>query len=163
MISYNDPPMDKLTFSSRLELLLQEAGQLIPREPLPALPARDGIPAWHPHELALWNIGESIRQLILEAKQFPSDIQVKNILAVCRNPAAGRGRQSFVLLLGKVRYACYAEEMASLLADRDISGQVINTLYKMKAPGYADQIQPFLADHQTWIRNEAKRYLQKYQ
>ena len=56
----------------------------------------------------------------------------------------------------------FAEQIASLIYDDDVDGQVIDTLYKMGVTGYADLIEPFLTHNRTWIRNEAKRYIQKY-
>ncbi len=47
--------------------------------------------------------------------------------------------------------------------DHDVDGQVIDSLYKMGANEYVELIKPFLTHKQTWIRNEAKRYIQKYE
>lgn len=66
------------------------------------------------------------------------------------------------MLLGKKMFRDYAEQIVTLLNDVDVDGHVIDTLYKMGATEYTDLIEPFLTHNSTWIRNEAKRYIQKY-
>ena len=67
------------------------------------------------------------------------------------------------MLLGKVKYREYANELISLLQDDDVNGHVIDTLYKMRADSYVALIAPFLTHKQTWIRNTAKKYVQKFE
>ncbi len=59
-------------------------------------------------------------------------------------------------------YCCYANQIVVLLSDDSVNGHVIDTLFKMDAKEYVEQIEPFLTHKQTWIRNEAKRYVRKY-
>lgn len=156
--------MDRNTFDSQIHQLLTEASAEIPIDPLPDLPGLPSfpeVPQWHPHEHILWKIGEQMRQLMAESGKHLNDGHIDAVLQICRNPNAGRGRQSFVLLLGKVRYARFADAIVPLLQDPDVCGQVVNTLYKMKASGHADAVRPLLDHEQAWIRKEARRYLQK--
>ncbi len=158
--------MDRETFDKKLNQLLSESQALIPAEALPDLPFMDGAPDvhdWYEFESKLWEKGEDIRQLILQAKKKPTKQQADKILEICMNINGKRGRESFVMLLGKKQYAHYAEKIASLLSDTYVDGHVIYTLYKMGAEGYSVQIEPFTKHNRTWIRNLAKRYLQKYQ
>lgn len=156
--------MDRNTFDSQIHQLLTEASAEIPIDPLPDLPGLPSfpeVPQWHPHEHILWKIGEQMRQLMAESGNHLNDDHIDAVLQICRNPNAGRGRQSFVLLLGKVRYARFADAIVPLLQDPDVCGQAVNTLYKMKASGHTDAVRPLLDHEQTWIRKEARRYLQK--
>ncbi len=158
-------PTTRKAFDRRLQLLLEEAVSLIPAVPLPdPVPGRspEDTPAWHPHELRIWALGEEIRQLLVQNGKLLNEAQVSRILTVCQDNRAGRGRQSFVMLLGRTRYAASAPALAPLLSDPDICGQVINVLYKMRAASHAAQIRPFADCPCTWIRNEAKRYLAAY-
>jgi hypothetical protein len=66
------------------------------------------------------------------------------------------------MLLGKKCYAEYAPIIASFLSDDDIDGHVVDTLYKMGTPDYVAQIQPLTKHNRTWIRNIAKKYINKY-
>jgi len=152
--------MDRTTFDTQINALLQDAAVLIPK-----VNRDEDLPVsfdWFRWEMDLWNLGEQIRQLLLLHSKALTIDQARDVLNICLTRAAGKGRQSFVLLLGKTKYSPMAESLSSLLSDPDVCGQVINTLYKMKAPGYSDQIRPFLSHKQAWIRKEAQRYLQKY-
>lgn len=145
--------------------MLERAEQLIPPLLLPKLPPSkpkwSTEPEWRAFEYALWRLGEEIRQVTAryKAARFTPE-QLRRVLAVAVHPRAQRGRQSFILLLGYKKYQDCAAALARQLADPDVTGQVIDTLYKMQAAGYAAQIQPYLQDGN--VRRYAKRYLAKY-
>ncbi len=157
--------MDRKAFDSDLNNLLTRAEALIPKENLPDLPYMDLAPDvhdWYEFEHRLWEIGEEIRQFLSENKNKLNKNQIDRIVSICLDKKAKRGRQSFVMLLGKKIYNSYADMIVTVLNDDDVDGQVIDTLYKMGAKEYVEQIEPFLTHNRTWIRNEAKRYVQKY-
>ena len=106
--------------------------------------------------------GEEIRQLVLSARKELNKEQSDRVCKICLDIKAKRGRRSFVMLLGKKRYVIYAESLVSLLPDEDIDGHIISALNKMRASQYSTQILPYASHKITWIRNEAKRYIQKY-
>ena len=157
--------MDRKVFDNELDTLLTRAEALIPEENLPDLPFMDLAPDvhdWYMFEHELWEVGEDIRQFLLENKNKLNVSQIERIVKICLDKRAKRGRQSFVMLLGKKIYNSYADMIVTVLNDDDVDGQVIDTLYKMGAKEYVEQIEPFLSHNRTWIRNEAKRYIQKY-
>lgn len=157
--------MDRNVFDYELNNFLVRAEELIPAEELPDLPFMELAPDvhdWYKFEHQLWDIGEEIRQFLSANKNKLNELQIERILEICLDKRAKRGRQSFVMLLGRKMYCCYANRIVTLLTDDDVDGQVIDTLYKMGAKGYEEQIEPFLTHNRTWIRNEAKRYIQKY-
>lgn len=157
--------MDRKVFDNELDTLLTRAEALIPEENLPDLPFMDLAPDvhdWYMFEHELWEVGEDIRQFLLENKNKLNVSQIERIVKICLDKKAKRGRQSFVMLLGKKIYNSYADMIVTVLNDDDVDGQVIDTLYKMGAKEYVEQIEPFLTHNRTWIRNEAKRYVQKY-
>ncbi|MBQ7302375.1 MAG: hypothetical protein IJW89_02195 [Clostridia bacterium] len=157
--------MDRLDFDNQFNKILSEAESLIPNEALPDLPFMPEAPDVHDYyrfELDLWDKGEEIRQLIFNSKKKPNHEQIKRICSICINPFAKRGRQSFVMLLGKKCYAEYAPLIAPFLSDDDINGHVADTLYKMGTPDYISQIHPLVEHKRTWIRNIAKKYINKY-
>lgn len=157
--------MNRVEFDARIDRFLLSAERLIPQEKLPDLPFMELAPTvhdWYDFEHELWELGENIRQLILSEKKDFNAEQADRICKICENVKAKRGRQSFVMLLGKRRFLTYADRIAHILPDDDIDGHIISTLYKMGASQYVDIIKPY-ADHRiTWIKNEAKRYIQKY-
>ena len=158
-------PMDRDLFDKKLDKLLTEAELLIPDEELPYLPYMESAPDvhdWYAFENELWGKGEEIRQHIVLGKKKLKKEQIERIVSICMNKNAKRGRESFILLLGRKCYIDYAEKIATLLTDADVDGHVIDTLYKMGAEGYTSQIAPFTSHNRTWIRNKAKKYIEKY-
>lgn len=159
-------PFKRNRFDDGIESLLRKAEALIPDEMLPDLPYMELAPdvhEWYTFEHELWKVGEEIRLLTSEYKMKFNKDQINRIVNICLDKRAKRGRQSFVLLLGRKMYADYADKMVLILKDDDIDGQVIDTLYKMQAGQYVELIKPFLNHNRTWIRNEAKRFIQKFE
>ncbi len=157
--------MDRKAFDSELNNFLTRAEALIPEDNLPDLPFMDLAPDvhnWYEFEHKIWEVGEEIRQFLYKNKNKLNENQINRIVSICLDKKAKRGRQSFVMLLGKKIYSGYADKIVTVLNDDDVDGQVIDTLYKMGVKDYVIQIEPFLAHNRTWIRNEAKRYIQKY-
>lgn len=158
--------MSRTVFDNEMDDLLSAAESIIPDNIMPDLPYMTSAPdvhEWHAYELSLWNTGEKIRQLISLHKKHLTQNQLERILNICQDKRAARGRQSFVMLLGRKQYADYSHKLISLLHDDDINGHVIDTLYKMRAPGYSTIIAPFLQHNRSWIRKAADRYLQKFE
>ena len=156
--------IDRETFDNKISELIGKAESLIPDKKLPDLPFMElasDVHDWHEHEHLLWEIGEEIRQYVLVSKKQLNDEQIEEIIGICKNSCAGRGRQTFVILLDKCKFNKFANKIVGLLNDDDIDGHIISTLYKMKAYDYADYVKPFLHHKQLWIRKEAKRYMEK--
>ena len=85
--------MDRSTFDSELQALLAAANSRIPAHSLPDLPGIPGfpgVPGWHEEELALWNQGEAIRQLVRTAGKKLNRTQIAEILDICKNRNAGK-------------------------------------------------------------------------
>lgn len=156
--------MDKKVFDTAVEELLSEARSLIPEELFPDQPYVSGTDTgWYSFELKLWSKGEELRQLLTASGRRLTAEQAAAVLSICLEPKAKRGRQSFLLLLGRTCFACHAQAVAGLLSDPHVAGQAIDTLCKMRVPGFSGDIEPFLSHEKTWVRNCAKRYLAKYQ
>ena len=148
-----------------VDKLLKEAEEKIPDTELPDLPYLKEAPDvhdWYTFEHEIWDIGEEIRQLTVQNKKKFNEEQIGRIIGICLDKRVKRGRQSFVMLLGKKAYNGYSGALIPLLCDDDVDGHVIYTLYKMQAGQYVEQIKPFVEHKRTWIRNEAKRYIQKF-
>lgn len=153
-------------FDEEMERLFAKAEALIPDELLPDLPYMEEVPDvhdWYTFEHQLWGVGEEIRQLVVEYNMKFNNNQIDRIIKIGLDKRAKRGRQSFVMLLGRKKYADYANEIVKILEDDDVDGQVIHTLYKMQAGQYVELMKPFLNHKRTWIRNEAKRFIQKFE
>ena len=157
--------MTREEFNTRITELLISAVALIPTTVLPALPFMKQAPTvhdWYDFEHRLWELGEEIRQLTVTENKALSAEHIETICRICSDPKAKRGRESFVMLMGKKRYSDYASRLATLLTDGDVNGHVISTLNKMGASQYVEEIKPYTAHATSWIRNEAKKYVKKY-
>lgn len=110
---------------------------------------------------AIWRIGDDIRRLIAFRPALRKDSEIQQaVLGVIRDGRAGRGRQSFVMLLESRVCSELGGDLSSFLADPDISGHVANALYKMRAPGYSRLMAPLDSDGvENWVRKAAKRYI----
>jgi hypothetical protein len=130
---------------------------------LPPGPNTSGAPEWYAFEHQVWNYGEEIRQLLTKNKSLNNDNDIQQaILKIACNKKAKRGRQTFILLLGRVDCARFAQEIASQLLDQNVAGHAIDTISKMRSPGFTNEIEPFTKDKVTWVRNKAKQYIKKY-
>lgn len=137
-----------------------------PSEYPPDLPSSGelaGAPEWHSFEWKSWEIGEHIRQQLQRNPKLKADTDIlDNIIYVIRCRNLRRGRQSFVMLLGFKGASNYADEIASFLNDPDVAGHALDTLLKMRVPGYASEVAPLLDAEQAWIRKKARTYLERY-
>ena len=135
----------------------------MPRATPIQLPPIDGFPdvlQWHQFEHSLWSIGEQIRHAINSQPKLRSDRALySEILKIVHSRNALRGRQSFVLLFAYRPCISWVRDLAFLIPDSDIDGQIISALYKMRAPGFSAIVAPFLSSSTAWIRREARRYM----
>ena len=122
----------------------------------------DGIPIWHSFEYKVWELGEQIRQDLLENQKFKKDKNLqKEIMEVIELEKLRRGRQSFVMLLGNTSSSSFHERISAFLEDKDINGHVLKTLLKMKAYQYAEKVKSLETSEHAWVRKTAKHYINK--
>jgi hypothetical protein len=142
--------------------LIKKAESLTPQKMEKDLEPLDGfpdVPNWHKYESDIWEIGEEIRQIIVTKKSLRKDTEINDlIMKFCLNKNSKRGRQSFILLLGYKHLSKYAPQLINMINDKFVDGQIIDTVYKMQALGFEEEIRPFKTDKQTWIRNLATKY-----
>jgi hypothetical protein len=118
---------------------------------------------WEKFELDIWQHGEKVRQLLFQNKTLRSDSDIlAKIANISLNRNARNGRQSFIMLLGHVNCKSYARQLIQQMDDNSVNGHIIDSIYKMKAVGFAKEIRPFINHKITWIRNIAKKYLIVY-
>ena len=150
----------------QIERLIRDAEALIPANMTPDLPAGEmtsGSPEWHNFEHEIWQVGEKVRQLMTKNASLRTDSTLQSSIAgICSNRNAKRGRQSFLMLLGYKCCQSHARTVASQLNDPCVEGHVIDTLIKMKAPGFVNEIQSFVSHRTPWVRKKAKTYCQRY-
>ena len=144
----------------------ERALRLAPAKFTTSLPTQKelrGAADWYPFERAAWAMGEHIRHAFLNKPSLRSQPEVlKAIVKVIAQTHLRRGRQSFVMLLGTVKAAHLAPQIALFLSDTDIEGHVVDTLTKMRAGGYSVHVKKHLGSKYAWIRNKAKRYVERF-
>jgi hypothetical protein len=156
------------TLVSEEEILAacEEAIRLAPSEFPPTLPPSkelSGAPEWYSFEHAAWPIGEGIRRAFIENPRLKkNDTVLAKVAEVATYRNLRRGRQSFVMALGFVAARRYADILATFLSDPDVGGQVLDSLIKMKAPGYTAQASLLLHSDRAWVRELAKKYVDRY-
>ncbi len=84
-------------------------------------------------------------------------------LNICLHPNAKRGRQSFFFLFEYKHLVEYASLLITQVEDENVTGHVLSAIWKMNAPGYNKQMQKFTGHQIAWIRNVAKKYLQRWE
>ena len=114
----------------------KKAEDKIPNEILPDLPFMELAPDvhdWYMFEHEIWEIGEEIRQLIFYSKKVLTDSQIARIINICLDEKAKRGRQSFVMLLGKkINYSTRMTLQESL--NKDTTQGVVKMVKKIILP-----------------------------
>jgi hypothetical protein len=155
-----------LTSGEQIFAACEQALQLAPKEYPATLPASKelaGAPEWYSFEREAWPIGESIRRAFAKNPKLKrKDAVLARVVEVARCRNLRRGRQPFVMALGFVAARSYAETLVPLLSDPDIDGQVLFTLLKMKAPGFAREVALLLLSNKPWTRRLAKKYVERY-
>lgn len=158
--------MTKEEAKKRIIELIKATKKLTPdlhESDLPSFEASPDVPLWHSYESEIWELGEEIRQILAEHKDLRKDDFINdNIITFCLNKNAKRGRQSFILLLGYKNLSEYASQLIKMIEDKSVDGQIIDTIYKMQAVGFEEEIRPFINDKHIWIKKAAIKYIDKY-
>ena len=74
----------------------------------------------HPYEYKIWSLGEEIRPLLVNKPHLRNDPEIQNgILEICLEQKGKRGRESFLMLTGNVKFSKHAQQIASLINLQD--------------------------------------------
>lgn len=124
--------------------------------------APDGPIIWVNHESLTWSIGERIRQALRRHRKLRSDPALwLAIEAIATNAAVGKGREPFVMLLGQYGGRDRAPILLQLLDDPEVAGHALYALRLLGVPGAERKARELECSRRTWIRKEAKKYLEK--
>ncbi|MBI5534844.1 MAG: hypothetical protein HY898_19110 [Deltaproteobacteria bacterium] len=123
----------------------------------------DGAPPWFATEWSLWVLGESLNKLVKRRKGEPLSPIIGVVSDTVRDRRFGKGRQTFVRILGGVDAEAHKELLMDLLDDPEVSGHAIKALRVGKVSGASERVREALRVARVgWIRTEAKKYLAKY-
>jgi len=121
-----------------------------------------GAITWYAYEKVLWALGEGFRQVLKRNRAMRRSPELFDaIAALCENPAYGKGRESFTMLLGQYGGPSMAPRLVALLADPDVDGHALYALRHLGAPGGRQKALALLAEERGWKRQEARKYLRK--
>ncbi len=157
--------LDMIDTKSDLEELCNRALDSAPESVSPDLrnDSSLGVPAWYDFESAAWAAGEQVRQAFSQHRTWKKDAALRDrVLEVAVHRQLRRGRQAWIMALGFVDARDLAPALAPHLSDPDVEGQVVDTLTKMRAGGFSQQVWPLTSHKQAWIRKLARRYLKRY-
>ena len=130
---------------------------------LPASKKLLGAPEWYLFEHETWAIGESIRRAFVQHPHWKKKtFLTSKVVEVATSRNLRRGRQSFIMALGFTSACPHAPSLVAFLSDPDVNGQVIDTLLKMRAGGFAHAVAPLVQSDKTWISRLAKKYIERY-
>jgi hypothetical protein len=126
--------------------------------------SRAGDITWYRYELVIWEIGEFLRQVLKRNKTLRKEGELFSAIEqAALDPVYGKGRESFVMLLGQYGSPDRVDTLKQLLKDQQVQGHAIFALRLLGAAEVQDDVRPFLQSSKTWIRNEAKKYFIKIQ
>ena len=119
-------------------------------------------PPWTWREFYVWALGEELRQLLLQKKLSPkSNLLYEFVDTIIRDKRFGHGRQSFFMLLPKLKRYDF-EFLKASLSDHDVVGHVVYALRRLKeyrlAPIVAEMVK---SPDYVWNRKEARRYIER--
>jgi len=84
-----------------------------------------------------------------------------DIVSLFRNKEYGRTREMLALALARMKNPRAVDALIESLDDEEVAGHAVMALRKMNAKKAESAMRPFTEHPKTWIRNEAKRALEK--
>jgi hypothetical protein len=122
----------------------------------------DGPITWHRYEQLAWALGESVRQILKRQRALRRSARLwPRVEAIATATRYGKGRESFVMLLGTYGGPERAPSLVSLLDDPEVAGHAVYALRRLGVPDGLARVEPLLRHRRAWIRREARKYLDK--
>lgn len=123
----------------------------------------DGAPDWYGYERIIWDSSFKIVEPILKIKKHRGENAILDGLAtMCLENIYGKGRQSFIMLLGKYGGCKYISVLASLIDDPEVSIHVIEALTRMNDLSQYEKIKSISEGARaTPERSYARKYIKK--
>ena len=158
--------MTKEEAVKEIKKLVGKTLKLIPTEyekDLPPTEFSPNVPKWHDYEHTIWQNGEKIRQILCVHKNLRKNKELLDLfLTIALNRNAKRGRQSFIMLFWYKHCSEYADLLIKQIDDDFVNGYIIEGLNKMKVGKFFSLVEPYKTSKVTWIRNQAKKYINEY-
>jgi hypothetical protein len=123
----------------------------------------DGSPNWSGYESIIWDAGFEFLEPILKVKKYRGEnALLDGISSMCTEKKYGKGRQSFVMLLGKYGTIKYAPVLANLIDDTEVAIHSIDALTRLKDLSQFEKIKKLSENiKSTPVRSYARKYIKK--
>ena len=117
---------------------------------------------WNHYESLTWALGESFRRIMVRNKKLRRCERLFTaVRSLCFEERFGKGRESFVMLLGRYGGSAQIPTLIKLLEDPDVSGHAVYALRLLGAAEATDNVRPFLNSPKTWVRKQAEKFFEK--
>jgi hypothetical protein len=123
-----------------------------------------GAPDWLGYETMLWEHSVDLRQYVRTRRKLRGSSPLFDAVAeiVC-NPAYGKGRQYFVLVLGQFGGAEYTDVIAGLLGDPEVEAHALHALRNLKDGRFVEEARTLAENPSSGAaRHEARMYLKVF-
>lgn len=109
-----------------------------------------------------FNLESGIRWAIGNALSVVADDSVlPDILEILLDKTNGKSREMFAVALGNMKNPIVEDELINFLDDEQLAGHAIMALRKLKSKKALSALEKFLTHPKTWVRNEAKKAVEK--
>lgn len=118
---------------------------------------------WYVFERNIWEFGERLRIYLKENKKIAKNQKIHDcIIDVAKNKKYGKGRQTFILLIGVLKIQEGKEILIDSLDDNKIKIQAIDSIIKLRIKGLNEKIEDIYTNSKSGLKKEAKKYLDRY-
>lgn len=124
----------------------------------------DGAPDWIAYEGKIWELGESVRQCLTKRKLWRSwSTLFETVAEVVADRQYGKGRESWVLLLGEFSAAAHRDLLVRLLDDPEVTSHAITALRHGKIDDAVEEVRAVMQRAKnSRTRSSAKKYLTQF-
>jgi HEAT repeat protein len=106
--------------------------------------------------------GHSVGWAIANALSVVADDRVfEDVARLAIDPRYGRDREMLAYALGNMHDTRVVDVLIEMLSDADVAGHAVHALAKRSVPKARPHLERFLQDRRTWVRNAAKRGIEK--
>ena len=124
--------------------------------------APGGRITWHDYEHLLWELGESVRRILVVTRRLRASAPLWAVVErVSLTGGYGKGRESWVMLQGQYGGRGRVGTLLQLVRDPEVEGHALYALRLLKAPEAREDAVRLLNHRRAWVRKEARSYLAK--
>lgn len=130
-----------------------------------SMQGQKGAADWLGFETRLWQLGESMRQVLSKKTKWrKSEKLLCSIAEILGDSKYGKGRQSFIDLIAKFGGPVHYSDLLAAIDEPEIAGHAVKGLRLAKVSGAESKVEALLNTKQpAWVKREAKKYLRLFE